>query len=97
VVELCCQDNTVNRTECRSDRGVDAHFECTGPSDCPAGTVCCGQLADPDPYVDVRCQSACSGPMQRVFCASDLDCTAPATCRPSTLLPGRTACRGPGQ
>jgi hypothetical protein len=95
--QLCCLDNLSGVSECRSDCGGSVHIECSHPVECPQGTVCCGQLNDPGPYAGVSCQSTCTDDLQRIFCASDLDCTAPATCRESALLPGRTVCRGPGQ
>jgi hypothetical protein len=80
--------------------GLGLAIKCDDHTDCPAGYVCCGALAN-DGYKSVTCQktSCASLPgLQGVrFCdpsaATDECATMGAACQPSGRLPGYSVCQ----
>ena len=76
-----------------SNNSGNSSFECTKPSDCSGGQICCGQY-NGSGYDNVACADSCSGNNQFVFCTSDSDCSGGNTCQSSTVLTnGEQVCR----
>lgn len=98
----CCLDRSGSVIASRcvdSCEGEErAPIECSHASECAPGELCCGKIrSSPLSYEYVQCATQCDGDDLRIFCESNSDCTGEATCRESTLIPGRTVCRRPDQ
>jgi hypothetical protein len=73
---------------------------CDGPEDCPAGSVCCGQLVQVSTsngqktvYNEVRCAQTCDySKYQREFCHNTSQCTGGRTCHSSQFLSAYKVC-----